>query len=247
MTRIAIITDAHANLPALQAALQAIRQAGYDLLYHTGDVIGIGPHPQETLDLLLETPHAHLLMGNHELRYLNGMPAEQPETVPDLEFRHVRWVQRILGSGYRTVVRTFLRRIERTVHGRQICFLHYAPGSGRWNLHPVIKSPTTAQLDTMFAGCEADLVFYGHHHPPADAVGRARYINPGTLGCSADGLARYVMLYIAEDGTMQLKKHAVPYDRERVLRDLNRRRVPGREFIARTFFKATLEPSPPRP
>ena len=244
MVTLAVITDTHANLPALEAALEAIRRAGYDALYHTGDAIGIGPHPQETLDLLLETPRVHLLMGNHELRYLNGMPAEQPETVTDLEFQHVRWVQRVMGPDYRAVVRPFPRRLERTVHGLRLCFLHYAPGNGRWDLHPVIKHPTPAQLDVLFAGCEADLLFYGHHHPPADAVGRARYVNPGALGCSGDGLARFVLLHIADDGTARLEKHAAPYDRESVLRDLVRRRVPGRAFIARAFFKAALEPSP---
>ncbi len=243
MVKIAILTDAHANLPALQAALDAIHRAGYDVLYHTGDAIGIGPHPLETLELLLETPRAHLLMGNHELRYLNGMPAEQPEAVTDLEFQHVRWVQRVMGPDYRAVVRTFPRRVERTIHGRRLCFLHYAPGGDRWELHPVIEHPTPAQLDAMFAGCAAELVFYGHQHPPADAVGRARYVNPGTLGCAADGLARYVILHIADDGRMRLDKHAVPYDRKRVLRDLGRRHVPGRTFIARAFFEATLEPS----
>jgi predicted phosphodiesterase len=41
--RIVVITDLHANLPALQALLQAIRTHDYDALYHTGDAIAIGP------------------------------------------------------------------------------------------------------------------------------------------------------------------------------------------------------------
>jgi predicted phosphodiesterase len=239
MYRIAVITDAHANLLALEAGLDAIHREDYDALYHTGDAIGIGPHPAKALDLLLHTPRAHLLMGNHELRYLNGMPAEQPEAVSDLEFRHVRWMQRVLGPDYRSVVRTFPRRIERTVNGLRLCFLHYAPGQARWGLHPVVETPTVTQLDAMFAGCEADLVFYGHHHPPADHPGRARYVNPGTLGCSPDGFARFVTLDIAPGGTYTLQKHAIPYDQDRVLHDLIQRHVPGRTFIARAFFKAT--------
>jgi predicted phosphodiesterase len=237
MVNIAVITDAHANLPALEAALDAIRREGYDALYHTGDAIGIGPHPVEALELLRATPRAHLLLGNHELRYLNGMPPEQPEGITDVEFQHVRWMQRVMGGDYRAFLRTLPRRIDRSVHGVRLCFLHYAPGHGRWDLHPVVQAPGPAQLDAMFARCEADLVFYGHHHPPADAVGRARYVNPGTLGCSADSLARFVLLRIAADGAYTLEKHAVPYDRASVLRDLMRLRVPAREFICRAFFK----------
>jgi predicted phosphodiesterase len=143
----------------------------------------------------------------------------------------------VLGPDYRAIVREFPRRIERTVNGVRLCFLHYAPGPGRWNLHPVVESPTVAQLDAMFGGCEAELVFYGHHHPPADHAGHARYVNPGTLGCSADGLARFVLVHVGEDGTYRLEKRAVPYDRETVLCDLTRRHVAAREFIYRAFFK----------
>ena len=41
--RIAVFTDVHANLPALDAALAEIDRLGVDATYHTGDAIGIGP------------------------------------------------------------------------------------------------------------------------------------------------------------------------------------------------------------
>ena len=54
--RFVVVTDVHANLPALEAALTEIRGEGYDLLVHTGDAIGIGPQPAACLNLLLQTP-----------------------------------------------------------------------------------------------------------------------------------------------------------------------------------------------
>ena len=54
--KIAILTDVHGNLPALQVALRAIRREGADAIFHTGDAIGIGPFPAECLELLLSTP-----------------------------------------------------------------------------------------------------------------------------------------------------------------------------------------------
>ena len=41
-----VMSDGRANLPALEAALGQFRGEGYDLLVHTGDVIGSGPYPQ---------------------------------------------------------------------------------------------------------------------------------------------------------------------------------------------------------
>ena len=51
--RIAVITDVHANLPALDAAVAAIRADGATAVYHTGDAVGIGSFPAEILDRLL--------------------------------------------------------------------------------------------------------------------------------------------------------------------------------------------------
>ena len=45
--RIAVITDVHANLPALEAAVGAIHACGCDAIVHTGDAIAIGPYPAE--------------------------------------------------------------------------------------------------------------------------------------------------------------------------------------------------------
>jgi predicted phosphodiesterase len=244
-TKLAVITDVHANLPALQAVLSVLEAEGYDVLYHTGDAIGIGPHPRETLDLLLATPRAHLVLGNHELRYLQGMPATRPDGVSELEFRHARWLQATLGPDYRPILARLPRQRGKVVHGLHLRFLHYAPGTGRWQLHPVVQKPSPTQLDEMFledAGdAVPDVIFYGHHHPPADQTGAVRYVNPGALGCTADGLARFVTLTVREDARYTLERRSAPYDVQPVLRALARQRVPARDFIYRTFFKVDPE------
>ena len=47
MNRIAVITDIHGNLPALEASLDAIDAMGVDAVYCGGDLVGYGPHPNE--------------------------------------------------------------------------------------------------------------------------------------------------------------------------------------------------------
>ena len=49
MNRIAVITDIHGNLPALQASLEAIDAIGVDEIYCGGDLVGYGPHPERGL------------------------------------------------------------------------------------------------------------------------------------------------------------------------------------------------------
>src|SRR6185436_17580401 len=52
--RLALISDIHANLPALQAVLADIDRRGVDAAYHLGDLVGYAPWPNETVALIRE-------------------------------------------------------------------------------------------------------------------------------------------------------------------------------------------------
>ena len=52
--RVAVITDIHANLPALHAALARIDELGIQEIYCGGDLVGYGPHPNEVCALIAE-------------------------------------------------------------------------------------------------------------------------------------------------------------------------------------------------
>ena len=54
MKRVAVITDIHGNLPALEASLEAIDAVGVDAIYCGGDLVGYGPHPNEVCRLIKE-------------------------------------------------------------------------------------------------------------------------------------------------------------------------------------------------
>lgn len=63
----------------------------------------------------------------------------------------------------------------------------------------------------MFGQYGTGLVFYGHHHPTADLGGLAHYVNPGSLGCRTEPLARFV-IRDCTDRTYMLRYRAVPYN-----------------------------------
>ena len=52
--RVAVITDLHANLPALTAALEHIEELGVETVICGGDLVGYGPHPNEVCGLVEE-------------------------------------------------------------------------------------------------------------------------------------------------------------------------------------------------
>jgi predicted phosphodiesterase len=248
MTKIAVMTDVHANLPALQVALDAIHRAGCEAIYHTGDAIAIGPHPAECLDLLLNTPSVHLTTGSHEAWFVHGLPQRRPSWLTDGEIEHQRWVHAQLDPGLKDVIAEWPEVIKETLEGVRVAFAHYAPlgpsdvPEEAGGFAPTIHRPTADELDRLFARYTADVVCYGHTHVAWDVSGRARYVNPGSLGCCAEPLARFVILE-CEGGSYAVTKCAVPYDDGPLYEAFERRQVPERQFLYRAFFGSLFPPA----
>src|SRR3954470_2932538 len=63
--RVAVITDIHANLPALRSALARIDELGIERVYCGGDLVGYGPHPNEVC-ALIEERRIPTIFGNYD-------------------------------------------------------------------------------------------------------------------------------------------------------------------------------------
>jgi predicted phosphodiesterase len=237
--RVAVLTDAHANLPALEAALAEINRLACDVIVHTGDAIAIGPHPREVLDLLLATPQLECLVGNHEEYFLHGIPDPPPEWMTSGEAAHQRWTHAQLGSARREQVQAWAATLERRLEDTVVHFTHYGFEKGTGLYAPFAHTSTASALDRVFETVSADFVFFGHHHDAADARGRARYVNPGSVGCHTVSEARFCVAEFSR-GTVEIERHVVGYDDRPLVRAFVEREVPEREFIDRTFFGGRL-------
>jgi predicted phosphodiesterase len=233
--RIAVITDAHENLPALEAALRAIGAEGCDAIYHTGDAIAIGPYPAECLELLFHTPNIHFVVGNHETYLLDGLPKRQPAWMYDNEVEHQLWTHSRLDPQIQAELARWPYRLEHDFGGVMTLYVHYGLAPSGQGFLPVIQDAKAVDLDKVFARQSARLVFYGHNHRASDVKGRARYVNPGSLGCHSTAIARYCVADFHR-GQYRATHRGVPYDDTRLPRAFERRGVPAREFIYRAFF-----------
>jgi hypothetical protein len=70
MTRIALISDIHANDIALRAVLGDIRRTGVDQVVCLGDVVDLGPEPNAVIEILAELG-CPCILGNHDESMLN--------------------------------------------------------------------------------------------------------------------------------------------------------------------------------
>ena len=100
---IAVVSDIHGNIDALQVVLDDIDDRGIEKIYCLGDILGYGPNPCECLDLIMERCEWSL-MGNHDFAVLFEPTAfntsaetsafwtrRQLELEPDPKMRRLRW------------------------------------------------------------------------------------------------------------------------------------------------------------
>src|SRR5256885_9285628 len=69
--RLAVLSDVHSNLPALQAVLADVDRVAPDGIWVAGDLVGYNPWPNEVLEILRER-HVRAIRGNHDRAAIGG-------------------------------------------------------------------------------------------------------------------------------------------------------------------------------
>jgi len=153
--RIAVLSDIHANLEALEKALKVAEEQMADSIICLGDVVGYGPDPAACIDLLRPTCEACVL-GNHDEavafdRGLRALPSDAQAAVllhqQTLSINHIEW----------------LRALPLRYEAYDATFVHASPDApNAWHrLHSF--GAAQAQF-SFFAG---SICFVGHSHKPA--------------------------------------------------------------------------------
>lgn len=247
--KIVVFTDTHANLPALRALAAEMRREGYDAAFHTGDAVGIGPWPAETIELMGEIPHLSLLTGNHDAWMCAGLPKG---AAPWLK-RHYEWLMGRVSRGHINAVSAWPYLTEHEFEGVRAAFVHYAlKACGRQVSLPISEHITRDldallgrhllpdNADTLKPACTARrtpslLVFHGHRHKASDLRGKVRYVNPGSLGCWHKPAARYAVVRFHK-GKTSIQHRVVPYDQTVLFEGYAARKVPDPELILSSYF-----------
>jgi len=190
--RVAAIYDIHGNLPALEAVLQEVRQAGADRVLVGGDVVP-GPMPRETLRRLLDLDlPVRFIHGNCELAVLAQMAATDPASasywgtssgrpLPPADLEAMRWTAQQLGPEYQPVLAGWPRTVRIAIEGLgDVLFCHATPRS---ETEIFTRLTAAERLAPLFQGLGAALVVCGHTHMAFDRmVGGTRVINAGSVG-----------------------------------------------------------------
>jgi predicted phosphodiesterase len=169
--RIAVLSDIHANLAALDAVLA--NAGSVDGIWHLGDVVGYGPEPDAVVDRL-RAAGAHGVRGNHDAAAVGGNEIDyfNPDARAAME-----WTRRAISGP----TRDWLAALQPTQDGRPVddrfALVHGSPRDPIWEY---VTSAAVAQANLDALGVPYG--FHGHTHVPVawrdEGNGRTALIRP---------------------------------------------------------------------
>ncbi len=206
MMRVAALYDIHGNLPALEAVLQAVRQAEVDRIVVGGDVLP-GPMPRETLSCLLalDVP-VQFIRGNGDREVLAQRTGEPTSTLPEPIQEVMRWTAQQLDPHHEEVIARWPLTLRVALDGMgDVLFCHATPRDD----NEIFTSRTPEdRLVPLFEASGTPLVICGHTHIPFDrTIGTVRVVNAGSVGMP---FGKPGASWLLLDGNVQLQH--TPYD-----------------------------------
>jgi putative phosphoesterase len=191
--RVAALYDIHANLPALEAVLQDIRQAEVDHVVVGGDVMP-GPMPRETLMCLLDLDiPVQFIQGNGDREVLAQMAGADTGAAPE-QFREVvRWTAHQLHPEHERLLAIWPKTLRVEIRGLgEVLFCHATP---RNDTEIFTRLTPEDRLLPVFEGVNVPVVVCGHTHIQFDRmIGRIRVVNAGSVGMPFEEPGAYWLL-----------------------------------------------------
>lgn len=233
----ALISDIHANLPALEAVLADIAgRDGIIATYHLGDLVGYAPWPDETVALLREAEIAGIA-GNYDSTVATGYKhcGCKYEDPRQEELSHVSygWTRGHVSAETKRFLGSLPFRMDVRVpgghqSGATLILVHGTPTLN--TVYWTEDRPDSFCLKMAgIAGAKAgDVIAFGHTHKPWHRVVEGiHFVNTGSVGRPKDGdwRAGYVLLDVA-DGTPRPEIIRVEYDLERAMRGIRKSDLP---------------------
>ena len=223
---VGVITDIHANLPALQATLGHIDELGIERVYCGGDLVGYGPHPNEVC-ALIEARRIPTIYGNYDYAISRDLEdcgcAYRDPHDRELGQLSVDWTLEHTDQRSKDFMRDLPFDLRFELGERRVRLVHGSPR--KVNEYLFAEKPART-FERIAAGAGCDLLVFGHTHQPwvAEFAG-VLFVNCGSVGKPKDGDPRAAFAVLAPDGNVGIER--VDYDAAAVAREVERVGLPA--------------------
>lgn len=242
--KIAIISDIHGNLQALEAVLENIKKENCSKIFCLGDLAMAGPQPSETIEKIREL-HKNtdftLIQGNTDdmiancnNQILHMLEENNPVMAHALESDIVT-----VSEEQKNYLRNLPVQKEIELEGVKILLVH---GSPRKNNENIFNNLKIEEVEEMISGTNADIIFCGHTHVPCGYQTNTKQtvVNVGSVGrpFSEEPKSCYAVLEI-NNQEFSIKHNLVSYDFQKAAKILEQRGFDGAEKLAKMLIHAT--------
>jgi predicted phosphodiesterase len=232
--RYALISDIHANLPALEAVLADIGGHRADAVYHLGDLVGYAPWPNETVELLRGVPG---VAGNYDSTvaadYKHCGCRYEDARQEDLSHQSYAWTRAHTSPAAKRHLASLPFRIDlrpRGGHaaGPKVVLVHGTPTLNTLYWTEERDDAFCLKMAAQAGAVAGDVICFGHTHKPWHReVEGIHFVNTGSVGRPKDGdwRAGYVLLDMSGD-TPAVEFIRVEYDLARAIEGIRASTLP---------------------
>lgn len=244
--KIAIISDIHGNMEALNSVLSDIQSEKCDKIFCLGDIAMAGPEPSATIhkiEELIKSEKFYIIQGNTD-KMLSVFSFDTQNTIAK--------VNSVMASAYysdsqiltkeeKEFLASLPERKELNLFGIKILLVHGSPRKNDENIYPNLK---IEEIEEIIKGETADVIFCGHTHIPCGYQTNTEktVINVGSIGrpFSEEPLSCYAIMDIDEKtSSFQIKHKFVKYDVEKAAEKIRKRGFEGSDKLAKMLLHAT--------
>lgn len=242
--KIAVISDIHANLLALQKVLESIETFNPDKIFCLGDIILAGYNPNKTCEIIFNLIEKYkdnfeIIQGNTDKmvafatsesikKVKEAFPCMGYSLEEDIKITEKKYIDFVSKLPEKKLVE---------INGLKIELCHGSPRNQSENIYPELLDKTVCE---MVESSKASLILCGHTHKPAgySLSNGKTVINAGSVGrpMTKDKMPCYLELTIDDNGQYFTEHKIIKYDNELVSRHVLSRGFPFVEDLAKMYL-----------
>lgn len=238
--KLGIITDIHSNIIALNEVLKEFEKIKVDKIICCGDIIGIGPSPEEVVQALMQMSDKLIgVRGNHEKYLLDGLLVNVHDNKRNMSFEEIqnhKWTHSRISEQSKKFLENLpiYKIIE--IENKKIFVIHY-PMNKKCEYKEHIKNPTFEENKEMFREVNYDIYVYGHTHSVCiNNRDNKCFINVGSLGCPLQSNIANAGVLDIKDDKINFEQLAIPYNVNKVIKEIKKMKFPFYEGILKIFY-----------
>lgn len=240
--KVAVISDIHGNMQALEAVLQDIENEKCEKIFCLGDLAMAGPEPVKAIEKikeLYEKGYLLLIQGNTD-EMIGNYSSKVNDNVKDafpIMAKALENDVKIIPKELREFLKNLPKQAELEIQDVKILLVHGSPRRNDENISPDLP---IEKVEEMITGTDSDVIFCGHTHIPCgyQTTKKQTVVNDGSVGrpFTPNPQACYVIARFYH-GVLDISHKFVDYDNQKASELLAKRDFEGADKLAKILVK----------